>query len=236
MLKHCAKCGFRLLRGSRFCPQCGAAVGESPETLTQSNDQPAPRTHWGWRQLIGFAVLVLVGLNVIVPILSDERSDNAEDTALSEAVTRPIASPTTTPTLEEVKADYPPLADVRDLDIRAGNYENKKLSFVATVFSIDVAKEGSCYEFGNAESGLFGLGGGNKECYRSVLQVNVEAPDRDLERVVVGYDEDPAGVFEGTEIRVYATVVGARSGENAFGVESTHPVVEAWRVEVVEAG
>ena len=48
----------------------------------------------------------------------------------------------------------------------------------------------------------------------------------------VGYDGDTTGMFEGTFVSVYGTVVGVLSGTNAFGGPITDPLVQADLVEL----
>lgn len=50
--------------------------------------------------------------------------------------------------------------------------------------------------------------------------------------VVVSYSDDLPGVFEGTLVRVYGTMVGTVTGTNAFGGEVTQPQIDADVVEI----
>ena len=105
--------------------------------------------------------------------------------------------PTATPTFEEVVAEHAPLADVRELAIRPGDLFGEKIAFSGTVLTIMVAPPDRVFRLGDAD----------EEDYTVQMQVNVLALDGTLETVFVGYNGDTAGIFEGSFVTVYGTVV-----------------------------
>ncbi|HET7092876.1 MAG TPA: hypothetical protein VFI22_05340 [Thermomicrobiales bacterium] len=153
-----------------------------------------------------------VSLFVAAPDLDPLLEAGATPPAEAEA-----AGPTPTPTLDEQIAAYPPLADVRELAIRPGNMVGQKITFSGTIKTIRVADPGKVFMLGNDAPAGYGV----------ALQVAVAAPDGTNEWVFVGYDGDTTGMFEGTWVSVYGTVVGTESGTNAFGGSITQPLVAA---------
>lgn len=127
------------------------------------------------------------------------------------------SGPTPTPTFEEQVAGHVPLADVRDLAIRTGDYFGDKVIFSGTILSIGVAPAGRVY----------GLGDLDEQPYSAQMQVTVPAPDGTTEVVYVGYNGDTSGMFEGTWVTVYATVVDYQSGINRLGGQIIQPLVSA---------
>ena len=125
--------------------------------------------------------------------------------------------PTPTPTFEEEVADYVPLADVRELAIRTGDYLGDEIIFSGTILSIAVAPEGNFYMLGDLD----------ERPYPVQMQVTVPAPDGTTEVVFVGFDGDTTGMFEGTWVTVYGTVVDYQSFENRLGGGITQPLVAA---------
>ncbi|MGH2562723.1 MAG: thermonuclease family protein [Thermomicrobiales bacterium] len=133
-----------------------------------------------------------------------------------------VPTPTPTPSVEEVKAQYAPLVDVRELAIRPGGMIGQKIFFYGTVQTIEVARPGYVFTLGDTEPGA----------YAAAMQVEVAAPDGTSEWVFVGYDGDTAGMFEGSYVLVYATVVDTQSGTNLFGGSISQPLVSAQLVEL----
>lgn len=128
-----------------------------------------------------------------------------------------VPTPTPTPTFDEIVTDYPPIADIRELAIRPGSLVGDQLAFSGTVLTIGVAAPGR----------VFILGGDEPAEYASQLQVTVLAPDGSTEVVLASYDGDTEGVFEGTYVTVYGTVVDTHTFENALGGTITQPLVAA---------
>lgn len=147
-------------------------------------------------------------------------SPAVSDRIAAESTGPSTGGPTPTPTFEERVADYVPLADVRELAIRPGNLIGSEITFSGTILSIDVAGPGRG----------FNLGDENPQVYAARLQITVPAPDGTTEVVFIGYDGDTTGMFEGTWVTVYATVVGTQSFENAMGGGITQPLVDAENV------
>jgi hypothetical protein len=128
-------------------------------------------------------------------------------------------TPTTepTPTFDEIVANYPPIPDIRELSIRPGNLIGEQIAFSGTVLTINVAAPGR----------VFVLGDDDPAEYAAQLQIQVPAPDGSTEAIFIGYDGDTEGIFEGSYVTVYGTVVGTQSFENTLGGGVTQPLVDA---------
>jgi hypothetical protein len=135
---------------------------------------------------------------------------------------QPTPTPSPTPTDDEIKASYPPLPDVRELAIRPGGMYGDKISFSGSILSIHVARPGY----------VLVVGDDNSKGYDAVLQVTVAAPDGSTEVIAVGYDGDTTGMFEGSWVTVYGTVVDTFTGTNAFGGSFTQPLIAARFVDL----
>jgi endonuclease YncB( thermonuclease family) len=133
-----------------------------------------------------------------------------------------VPTPTPTPSVEEIKAQYAPLADVRELAIRPGGMMGQKIFFYGTIKTIGVAPPGY----------FFTLGDTNEMEYGVQLQGDVAAPDGTTEYVFVGFDGDTAGMFEGSWVIVYGTVVDTQTFQNALGGNVSQPLVAAEFVEL----
>jgi micrococcal nuclease len=125
--------------------------------------------------------------------------------------------PTPTPTFEEIVTQYPPIPDIRELAIRPGSLFGERISFSGTILTIQVAIPGN----------VFILGDSNPAGYGTAIQVTVPAPDGSTEVIFVGYDGDTTGMFEGTWVTIFGTVVDTQSGENLLGGSITQPLVAA---------
>jgi hypothetical protein len=150
----------------------------------------------------------------------------------------PTAAPTRTqvptPTADAIRAAHPPLPDVRDLWVRTTALEGKRLSLEGEVIWIRVASEGYGYELVEGGGGFFGFGGVEGTVYRTALQVRVATSDGSSKVVMVGYNDDLAGVYEGTVVRVFGQVLGTYEGENAFGGVVRLPIIEARLVDTLD--
>lgn len=135
---------------------------------------------------------------------------------------RLIPTPTPTPSAEEIKAQYAPLADVRELAIRPGGMMGQKIFFYGTIQKIQVASSGKVVVLGDSDP----------KPYTSLMQVEVAAPDGSTEWVFVGFYGDTTGMFEGSYVLVYATVVDTQTFQNGFGGTVTQPLVSAKYVEL----
>lgn len=109
------------------------------------------------------------------------------------------------------------LTDVRELAIRPGSMLGDRIAFSGTVRTINVASPGRVFFMGDLESHEF----------ESQLQIQVLAPDGTNEWVFVGYDGETEGIFEGSWVTVYGTVIGTQSFENAMGGGVSQPLVDA---------
>jgi endonuclease YncB( thermonuclease family) len=133
-----------------------------------------------------------------------------------------VPTPTPTPSVEEVKAQYAPLANVRELAIRPGGMMGQKIFFYGTIKTLDVAPAGYVYTLGDSDG----------QAYGAQMQVEVAAPDGTSEWIVVGFDGDTTGMFEGSWVIVYATVVDTHTFQNAMGGLVSQPLVAAEFVEL----
>jgi hypothetical protein len=107
---------------------------------------------------------------------------------------QPTAPPPPTPT-PSLTDTYPPVPDVRELAIGRGYTVGDRLSVSGTVFNIEVDQDGT------------------------YMQIWVNAPDGSQEAVVVVYEGDSAGLFEGSWVTAYGTYIDEMCGTNAFGAE-----------------
>jgi hypothetical protein len=126
-------------------------------------------------------------------------------------------APVPTPSVADITASYPVLADVRELAIRPGSMLGDRIAFSGTVRTINVATPGRIFVMGDLEPHEF----------ESQLQLEVLAPDGSSEWVFVGYNGATDGIFEGSWVTVYGTVVGTQSFENAMGGGVSQPLVDA---------
>jgi len=129
----------------------------------------------------------------------------------------PTVAPTATPDAAEVRAEYPVLSDVREIAIRPGSYIGDEFQFTGRIFGIQVAGPGQIATLGDQRTYQVSV----------VMQVFVVAPDGTEEPVFIGYDGNTTGMFEGTYVTIYGTVVGTQSGTNGFGGAITQPLVIA---------
>jgi len=129
-------------------------------------------------------------------------------------VVPPTAVPTQAPTMD---MQYPPVADIRELAIGRSYVTGDPLSFSGTVLTIVVAEPGMGFVMGLNDEFMFS----------TLLQVNVSAPDGSIETIIIGYDGDTTGIFEGTWVTVYGNLRGADCFVNALGGEICQPLIES---------
>jgi endonuclease YncB( thermonuclease family) len=125
-------------------------------------------------------------------------------------------------TPEQIKAQYESV-DLRDVSIRPSNYFGRKITFYGSVLSIQVAPPGRGFNVGDTDP----------EFFSTFMQVQGVAIDGSIQTIVVGYNGDTSGIFEGSYVSVYGTVYDTDSGTNLFGGTVTQPAVNA---EIVELG
>ncbi len=122
----------------------------------------------------------------------------------------PTAVPTTAPeptAVPSLSDTYPPVPDVRELAIGRGFTAGDKLSVSGSVFNIEVDSDGT------------------------YMQIWVGAPDGSTEPVMIYYEGDSTGVFEGTWVTAYGTYIGPICGTNAFGGQICQPAILADHLE-----
>lgn len=130
--------------------------------------------------------------------------------------------PTPTPTADEVRAGYAPLADVRELVLRPGGLYGQKLVLYGQVLTLQVAPSGRAFTIGDSDPQQFQV----------YMQIYVLTPDGAEEAIVVGYNGDTAGIFEGTYVVVYGEPFDVDSGINGFGGVIYQPAVDAALIEI----
>lgn len=132
-----------------------------------------------------------------------------------------VAPPTPTPTTDELKAQYQPLDDVRELNARPAGMFGDKISFTGTIYLIQEAPTGRVYTLGDTHPKQF----------QTFIGIDIPAPDGSTVAVVVGFDGDTTGMFDGSYVIVYGTVIDTATGTNAFGGSVTNPLIDAKFVE-----
>lgn len=111
------------------------------------------------------------------------------------------AAPTAVPPVAADKREQYQFVDNRDLVIRPGTFEGKKIAVSGTVFNIQV--EGS---------GTF-------------MQIYLDGTNS--EAAVIAYFGDSTGIYEGTYVTVYGKGNGTFEGTNAFGGTIVQPAILA---------
>src|SRR5207302_1069915 len=76
------------------------------------------------------------------------------------------------------------------------------------------------------------LGDKGNGAYGAELAIAVETPTLGYEILIVGYDADTVGMFDGTMVRVYGELVDTETHEDDYGNALTRPLIEADLVEV----
>ncbi len=111
------------------------------------------------------------------------------------------AAPTAEPTAVPDKRAQYEWIDARDLVIRPGTFEGKKIAVSGTVFNIQVEKN------------------------VTFMQIYLDGTNR--EAAVIGYLGDSTGIYEGTYVTVYGTGRGTFEGTNGFGGTIVQPLLRA---------
>jgi hypothetical protein len=177
------------------------------------------RSRSGWK--IAAAIVVpVIGFFIVAGILAEDGPKNAaaDQARVMEVVGTSIATPE--PATEEWKAGYPRMEDVREIATRPWNRIGERFSFRGTIVWIEVARPGETVEMGDD----------GELAYATEIGVVVETPTS-YEYLIVGYDLDTAGMFYGTEVRVYGELVDVESYDD-YGSVSLMPVVEGDLVEI----
>ena len=115
---------------------------------------------------------------------------------------------------------YTRLNDIRELVVRTGQMTGEKVSFQGEVVAL----------FDTGEKAY--LGDSDPEGYSAQLQIAVLSPDGIYEGIIVGFNGDTAGIFKGSIITVYGTVVDTQSFVDMQGGYITQPLIAADRLEV----
>ena len=136
----------------------------------------------------------------------------------------PTPRPTATapPSEADIKASYSPVQDPREILTRPFNHLGEKYSFCGSILSIQVAQPGYVYTPGDNTS----------TAYQSIMQVYVTLPDGSQEPFALGFDGDTSGMYEGSYVCVWGTLVDTMSGTNAFGGMIVNPLFDADYVEL----
>jgi micrococcal nuclease len=126
-------------------------------------------------------------------------------------------------TEEQVKAQYQPPADMRDLFVRTGTMVGNKVVVSGTVQTLQIAGEGRGYAVGDQDPVFV-------ETY---MQIEIPLPTGGSEWAVIGFNGDSADIYEGTWVTVWGTVMGTDSGINRLGGVIVQPFILA---EFMQAG
>ena len=154
----------------------------------------------------GYGSAVGTDENVFRPWLAT-LSDTAEDSgeglwslckdAKGTWINPPTAAP---PSAEEIREEYQWI-DARDLLIRPDSFTGDKIAIAGSVFNIQ--------------------GDGNL----TILQIWVDGGNYDA--VLIAYEGDSIGIYEGTWVTVYGVGAGTFTITNAYGAEIDQPLVRA---------
>jgi hypothetical protein len=218
----CRRCGGGVDPGDRFCPGCGVnLIGQVHRTLSAERHCPACGHACSRQAKLAIGACVLAFF-IVAGILSDRETKNvaADQSTAERIVETAVATPL--PMTEDWKASYPPLGDAREIAIRPWNRMGERLSFRGTIVWIRVARPDETIPLGDE---------GDRE-YAAELGVAVETPDFGYEILIVGYDQDTVGMFDGTMVRVYGELVDTESYEDDYGDEFPTPLIEADLVEI----
>jgi endonuclease YncB( thermonuclease family) len=130
--------------------------------------------------------------------------------------------PTPTPTVDERKAEYVFLSDPREILTRPFDHFGEKYQFCGEILTIQVAPPGRVLIVGDQEA----------QPYGAFMQVWVSLPDGSQEPLAVGFSGNTAGMFEGSYVCVWGTLVDTATGTNAFGGTIVNPLFAAQFVEL----
>jgi hypothetical protein len=117
-----------------------------------------------------------------------------------EWINPPTPTPVPTKTADEIRADYE-WVDARDLIIRPDSFTDEKIAIQGEVFNIMVDADGF-----------------------ATIQIYASGT---YEAVMIAFDGDTTGVYEGTWVTVYGTAMGTYSFENIYGATLTQPLIYA---------
>ena len=145
---------------------------------------------------------------------------------------KPEPTPTPGPTepSADVRVDYPVLPDVRELTSRPENLFGEKIAFTGQILAITGAIPNSMLKLSN----FVDVDDVTTLVDATHLQIYVNAPDGTVEPVLVVFDGDTSGMFEGAVVTVHGTVIGTRSGPDPMGEEITQPVVKADTIDFAQ--
>jgi endonuclease YncB( thermonuclease family) len=125
-------------------------------------------------------------------------------------------------TEEQIKAQYQAPADMRDLFVRTGTLMGQKILVSGTVRTIKVAGPGRGFSLGDQVPVVTG----------TMMQIEIPLPTGGSEWAVVGFDGDTAGIYEGSWVTVWGTVVGTDTFTNAMGGQISQPLILADYVQL----
>lgn len=157
------------------------------------------------------AVMALCVTLAILPsgLLAQQREATPAATPITDA-----ASPCT-----PIFADYPPLEEVRDIQTRPWSLADTKFAIEGVVGFIFVHEEGEGQELGDEED--------YRDTFRTNFPLTYDLPNGETDVIVVGYHDDPVGVYEGDAVVVGGQVVGTYTGETEAGNQDVWPFMVA---------
>jgi hypothetical protein len=124
-------------------------------------------------------------------------------------------------------SDYPVLDDPRELFVRPWNLEGRRFSISGTITQLNIAPPGSGFDLEEQT--------GQKLRFRCVFTMEVELPESSADRLIVGFDEDPEGAYQGDRVTVLGALIGKYEAINDRGVDTVWPFVRADQVIVENA-
>jgi hypothetical protein len=81
--------------------------------------------------------------------------------------------------------------------VRPGDFYGHKLKLTGTIGFIRVADADHIYK----------LGGNKRKKFRTAIILNVTNPAGTVTNISVGYNGNPSGIYEGTDVVVYGTMI-----------------------------
>lgn len=166
------------------------------------------------------AVLALGAFGLFTPSITTSQTG-----AVASPGASPMASPLATPVVQPHATplptiqEYPPLADVRDIQTRPWSLANTKFSIKGVVEYIFVSEEGQGIELGDEEE--------YRDTFRTRLGISYALPNGDTDVIDIGYHDDPVGVYEDDGVIVGGEIVGTTTGETEAGSPHVWPFMIA---------
>jgi hypothetical protein len=155
---------------------------------------------------------------------SSNETGDAEPPTPPESKAKATKTPKPKRTREQIKTDYAPIADIRELVARTGQMMGDKVAITGPVHAIlDTGRKVS-------------LGDEKPKKYNAQIQILIDTPDGGVEGIVVAYNGDTGEIHNGSIVTVWGTVIDTMSFVSDTGGEVTQPLLVAKFVEVEDSG